>query len=320
MKFDGVRPIILVSKCIEIDSCRYNAQMVHNGFVKRLFEFVDFVCVCPEVEIGLGVPRKAISIFLDRDSSERFLIQRDSDLDCSKNMKDFCFKFVSGLEEIDGAILKGKSPSCGLYDVKVHDLDTKGFLKKEAGFFAEEVLKKFGDLPLEDENRLSNFEICEVWLFRVFTFARFRVALKNDNWGSLKEFFEKNFFVLFMFDSSCVEKLQVLIDSFKSDEKAKFFQDFSSLVVKSLNCDLKRENILVVLKRIFERFSSLVSYKEKLFFFEKLDLFKNGNVSLELVSSLLFEWAIRFDDEFLIKQTFFSVFPRELSSIKENFK
>ena len=56
------KPKILVSKCIEFDSCRYNGQMISSDFVKKLKKFVDFKPVCPEVEIGLGIPRNPIRI------------------------------------------------------------------------------------------------------------------------------------------------------------------------------------------------------------------------------------------------------------------
>jgi uncharacterized protein YbbK (DUF523 family) len=60
MENNFAKPKLLVSKCIEFDSCRYNGQKISSDFVKKLKKCVDFNPVCPEVEIGLGVPRNPI--------------------------------------------------------------------------------------------------------------------------------------------------------------------------------------------------------------------------------------------------------------------
>jgi uncharacterized protein YbbK (DUF523 family) len=55
MKF--AKPILLVSKCLEFDNCRYDGNRLNSPIVYKLQKFVDFIKVCPEVAIGLGVPR-----------------------------------------------------------------------------------------------------------------------------------------------------------------------------------------------------------------------------------------------------------------------
>ena len=57
-----VRPKVVISKCIEFDHCRYDGSMISSDFVKALKAHVDFLPVCAEMEIGLGVPRDTIRI------------------------------------------------------------------------------------------------------------------------------------------------------------------------------------------------------------------------------------------------------------------
>jgi len=56
------RPIVLVSKCLEFENVRYNGQLVRSRLVRDLIPMVDFVQVCPECDIGMGVPRDPIRI------------------------------------------------------------------------------------------------------------------------------------------------------------------------------------------------------------------------------------------------------------------
>ena len=54
--------MVIVSGCIEHNSCRWNGLMVASDTVRALKEHVEFRPVCPEVEIGLGVPRKPVRV------------------------------------------------------------------------------------------------------------------------------------------------------------------------------------------------------------------------------------------------------------------
>ena len=98
------RPKIVISKCIGFDPCRYNGEIVQDKFVARLEPHVEFVCVCPEVEIGLGTPRPPVRIVSSGDSFK--LIQPSSGLDVSERMLGFSRDFLDRLKEVDGFILK----------------------------------------------------------------------------------------------------------------------------------------------------------------------------------------------------------------------
>ena len=69
MKF--LRPKIIISKCLEFEACRYDGQIINNQYIKQLKEFIDFEPVCPEVEIGMGIPRDTIKIV--ENNNERLL-------------------------------------------------------------------------------------------------------------------------------------------------------------------------------------------------------------------------------------------------------
>ena len=112
-----LRPKIIVSKCLEFDACRYDGQLIKNKFIKNLKKFIDFIPVCPEVEIGMGIPRDTIRIIKNKE--ERLLFQPETGKDFSKKMDLFSKKFLNNLEIVDGFILKTDSPSCGVFSAKM---------------------------------------------------------------------------------------------------------------------------------------------------------------------------------------------------------
>ncbi|RMF90465.1 MAG: DUF523 domain-containing protein, partial [Nitrospinota bacterium] len=118
------KPVVVISKCLEIAPCRYNGEMITDSFVQKLAPHVTFIPVCPEVEIGLGVPRHPIRLVTSQ--GETRLIQPATGQDLSASMQAFSRDFLSTLDEVDGFILKSRSPSCGLRDSKRYPTVEKG--------------------------------------------------------------------------------------------------------------------------------------------------------------------------------------------------
>jgi len=112
------RPVVVLSRCLEFEPVRYNAQVIPNDFVRQLEPWVTFVLVCPELEIGLGAPRDPVRI-VAIDGRAR-LIQPTTDRDLTREMNEFSQSFLSSLGDVDGFLLKNRSPSCGISDVKVY--------------------------------------------------------------------------------------------------------------------------------------------------------------------------------------------------------
>lgn len=136
------KPIIVVSKCLEFDACRYNGEMVPDLTIRNLQPFVTFIPVCPEVEIGLGTPRETIRI-VEKNGANR-LVQPSIREDVTEKMNEFSNAFLQTLPEVDGFILKNRSPSCGTRDVKIYSGFEKGPVKgKGTGLFGGAVIKNF---------------------------------------------------------------------------------------------------------------------------------------------------------------------------------
>lgn len=115
------KPVILVSKCLGFEKCRWNRNSIENKFIKKLKPYVNFITVCPECEINLPTPRKPLKLVKDKEKGI-ILIQHETLKNLTKKMKNFSYEFSKNLKNInpDGAILKSKSPSCGVSDAKIY--------------------------------------------------------------------------------------------------------------------------------------------------------------------------------------------------------
>jgi uncharacterized protein YbbK (DUF523 family) len=153
----GEKPRVGISGCLLGDNVRYDGgNKWHRVIVEIVGPQVEWVPFCPEVEIGMGVPREPVNLVGLVDSPS--LLAARTGKNWSKEMKTFTRQKIQTLKEyrLNGYIFKNSSPSCGLKQVKVYEDQT---LNKWAplgvGVLAREFLLEFSDLPVADEKELS---------------------------------------------------------------------------------------------------------------------------------------------------------------------
>jgi uncharacterized protein YbgA (DUF1722 family)/uncharacterized protein YbbK (DUF523 family) len=169
------RPIrIGVSSCLLGEQVRFDGGHKRDNFlVNVLGAYVEWVPVCPELEIGLGVPRETIR--LERKGTLVHLVAPKSGSDHTKTMRAWAARRLKELarEDLSGYVLKSKSPSCGMERVPVYD-ENGVPAKNGRGLFAEALLERFANLPVEEEGRLNDPVLRENFIERVFAYHRLR--------------------------------------------------------------------------------------------------------------------------------------------------
>ena len=164
---------IAVSGCLLGEAVRYDGGHRRSETVAgALGEAFELVSECPEVGIGLGVPRPKIR--LERNPGEtRLLGSRGEDL--TPLMDDYARQAATRFDEarVAGIVLKSRSPSCGMGDVKLHE---RGAVISEdgTGVFASRIAAALPEAPRISEVDLDNPVRRDHWLTRVFALAEIR--------------------------------------------------------------------------------------------------------------------------------------------------
>jgi len=315
-----VKPKVLVSKCIEFESCRYNGGIISSEVVEALKDHVEFHPVCPEVEIGLGVPRKALRL-VRRDGEDR-LVQTETEKDCTEDMREFADEFFSELGDIDGAVLKNRSPSCGTNDVKVYaDLDKSGVIEQSAGIFGEAVNEHYPHRPVENEGRLRNFRIREDFYTALFAIARFRQNVESsDSISDLTDFQAAHKFLLMAYDQDKMRELGRIAANPNDRALDEVIKDYKKLLSKVLSESPSPGSHVNTLEHAYGYFSDDLKPREKSLFDDYIDDYRAGKVPLSTIISLVRSWIARFDQEYLESQRYFDPYPRELVDISDSGK
>ncbi len=200
------RPVVVSSRCLEFDSVRYDGTLIHCQTILDLGPFADIIPVCPEVEIGLGIPRDPIRIV--RIDGQKRLIQPKTLEDLTEKMDSFTDQFLENLPDVDGFIFKSGSPTIGVRNIKIYSaIENGSVIDHGAGFFAAKIIDRFPSRPIEENDRLRNPIIRHHFLTRLFALAAFREA-KDD----LQQF-HKNYYYLFnLFDPDLTADMETNLD------------------------------------------------------------------------------------------------------------
>jgi uncharacterized protein YbbK (DUF523 family) len=163
-----------VSACLLGQRVRYDGAHKRHALCEELARRVDFVAVCPEVELGLGTPRAPIRL-LAGEGGEVRLVAPSSGRDLTQPMTAFSAARVAGLraEGLDGYLFKSESPSCGLEGVEVWT--PEGAVEARGrGVFASALHLAWPELPLAEEGHLDDEPRRFEFLARVLAHARLR--------------------------------------------------------------------------------------------------------------------------------------------------
>jgi uncharacterized protein YbgA (DUF1722 family)/uncharacterized protein YbbK (DUF523 family) len=161
-----------VSSCLLGQKVRYDGGHKRDSFIAdMLARFVEFVPLCPEMEMGLGAPRD--SIHLAEIEGKLRLVNPKTQRDLTDTMTEWTRRRLKLMEKepLSGFVLKKDSPSCGMERVRVHH-DGKPPTKEGVGLFAKLLMARWPTLPVEEDGRLNDSRLRENFIERVFAYHR----------------------------------------------------------------------------------------------------------------------------------------------------
>jgi uncharacterized protein YbgA (DUF1722 family)/uncharacterized protein YbbK (DUF523 family) len=311
------KPKIFCSRCITFENCRWNGQIIASKEVERLKPYVDFITNCPEKEIGLGVPRD--SIRLAKVNGITRLIQPTTNKDVTDDMIEYAKQKFEIYRNVDGFILKNKSPSCGIDEVRVYDSpDSKSATEKARGVFGQCILTHFTGRPITDEGRLYNVRIWENFLTQIYMVAEFRNAKSIGTTHALIEFHTHEKMLLMAYNQALLHEMGNLLGNQEKKPIEDVFRMYEELFYRAIAEMPEYTAQINVLQHAMGYFKEKISAGEKQFFLMELENYRTGRIPLSVLIHILRSWIIRFDEPYLLQQYYFQPFPDELD-LQENF-
>jgi uncharacterized protein YbgA (DUF1722 family)/uncharacterized protein YbbK (DUF523 family) len=307
------RPLrIGVSSCVIGEEVRWNGGHSRQRYLTDMLgPFVEYVPVCPEVEVGMGVPRPTVRLV--REGETIRMIDPKNEVDWTSSMNRLSLSRASDLagEDLSGFVLKKDSPTCGVFRVRIYT-DT-GVERNGRGLFADALIQRMPYLPIEEEGRLNDARIRENFVERIFAYQRVK-DLFRPRWtvGDVVAFHTREKLLLRAHDERGYRELGKLVAEAKSVPRAAFADDYADRfmeIMKRPATVAKHVNVLQHMLAFLRWDDDEVGRAEMR---EAIADYKAGLVPLVVPVTLIRHLANRHERQILLDSSYLSPHPKEL--------
>jgi uncharacterized protein YbgA (DUF1722 family)/uncharacterized protein YbbK (DUF523 family) len=300
-----------VSSCLLGQEVRWDGGHKRDRFLAdALAPYVEWVPVCPEIEIGLGVPRPPIR--LEGEVGAPRLVAPSSRADHTERMVRFAQARVAALSRLNlaGYVLKKDSPSCGMERVPVHARG--GFRRQGVGLFARALMDALPALPVEEEGRLADARLRENFIERLFARQRwleFRAA--RPTVGKLVRFHTMQKLSVLAHDPDRYRGLGRLVAGAKRRSLGDVLDEYEHGFMAALRTLATRGRHVNVLEHVLGHVSDEISSAARAELVDAIADYRRGLVPLLVPITLLRHHVRRLEVESLADQVYLELHPRE---------
>jgi uncharacterized protein YbgA (DUF1722 family)/uncharacterized protein YbbK (DUF523 family) len=294
-----------VSSCLLGEKVRWDGNHKQDSVVKnqlgRIFEWVPS---CPEVEIGMGIPRE--SVLLTGSSKAPRMVGNNSGTDWTRRMNRYSNKRSAELAKMNvcGYIFKSKSPSCGIGHIPVTDKNGKT-QRNGRGLFSEALIRQCSLIPAEDEGRLHDARVRENFITRVFAYYRLKQLMSGRlSRKALVEFHTAHKFLLLAHSRKYYDALGKLVANPKQFSPSELKRRYADQFMQAFTYKTTTRKNSDVLHHMVGFFKKLLSEEEKRGVIDAVEEYRKGLIPLIKPVTLIQRYVRKHNIEYLANQIY----------------
>ncbi len=302
-----------ISSCLLGEQVRWDGGHKRDAYIHDLLgRYFEWVPVCPELEVGMGVPREPIH--LARNDGKQRLVGVQSGKDWTAAMRRYALRRVRQLERLDlsGYLLKKDSPSCGMERVRVHP--ARGPASRNGvGAFARVLMAEMPLLPVEEEGRLHDPSLRENFIERVFAYRRLRDWMNEGCTRSgLVVFHTAHKLLVLSHSPSHYRELGRLVAGAKQHTPLRLGKLYAALFMEALRAPATVKRHFNVLQHIAGYLKNHLSAREKKELEGILEEYRQGWIPLVVPLTLLSHHVNEHEIVYIRDQIYLNPHPKEL--------
>jgi uncharacterized protein YbgA (DUF1722 family)/uncharacterized protein YbbK (DUF523 family) len=304
---------IAISSCLLGNQVRYDAGHKHNAYITQtLGEYFEFVPFCPEVAIGLGIPRPPIRL-VSIDGSIRVRGVNKPQQDVTEALIENAEAVVRQLRNVSGYLFKTGSPSCGMERVKVYHAQSGHPLESSPGMFAATIMRALPELPVEEEGRLMDPRLRENFIERVFIYHRWHCCCANGMTpAALVDFHTRHKFSVLAHDEPSYRELGRLVAGAGERETGEAAGEYIRVLMRALAKIATAKQHANVLMHIMGFFKADIDSDDKAELLDLIDAYRQEQVPLLVPMTLIRHHLRVHPNDYLSGQYYINPHPREL--------
>ncbi len=303
-----------VSACLLGQRVRYNGGHKRDSYVMGTLDRVfTWVPVCPEIEVGMGVPRPVLRLVGTPDATR--MITTNSGEDWTERMQRYARKRVRALSGmgLHGYILKSRSPSCGMERVKIYS--DKGMpTHSGSGLFAAELQHNLHPLPIEEEGRLNDERIRESFITRVFCYYRWQTAVAAaGRAAALVSFHAQHKYLIMAYSPAALKELGQITASIKKMGLKTAKSAYRDILFETLRKPPTPRRHRNAMNHIAGHFRKILDAEDRQELHETIEASSNGAMPRLVPLTLLRHHARRHRVDYILDQVYLFPHPDELA-------
>jgi uncharacterized protein YbgA (DUF1722 family)/uncharacterized protein YbbK (DUF523 family) len=302
-----------ISSCLLGNAVRFDAGHKHSTYItKTLGEYFEFVPFCPEVAIGLGVPRPPLRL-VRVGGSIRVRGVRDPERDVTEALVENAAAVARELQGVCGYLFKKGSPSCGIERVKVYDADSGHPVNSSSGVYAGTIMQALPELPVEEEGRLMDPRLRENFVERVFIYHRWHCyCAAGMTPAALVDFHTRHKFCVLAHDEPAYRELGRLVAAAGKGDITATAGEYIRVLMKALARVATPKRHTNVLLHIVGYFKENLNREDKAELLEHIEAYRRELVPLIVPMTLIQHHLRCHPNEYIAAQYYLNPHPREL--------
>ena len=300
-----------ISSCLLGHKVRFDSGHKNNSYINNtLSEYFDFIPFCPEVDIGLGIPRETIRLVL-LDDKVHCVGSKNPDLDVTDRLKDCAEAQKPWQQNLSGYILKKDSPSCGMERVRLYKGDMPDRIG--VGIYAQKLMENFPDLPVEEEGRLGDAILRENFIQRVFIYARWqKLAVEGLSLQTLNRFHAQHKYIFMSHNQAMAKELGHWLAQAHAEDPSEVLPQYLTKMMTLLKLRASRKGHVNTLHHLQGYLKNFISADDKTELVDIIDQYRNGLLPLIVPITLLRHHFRRFPNDYITDSYYMKPHPKEL--------
>lgn len=301
-----------VSGCLLGQKVRFNGQHKFHWYINEILaKHFEYLSMCPELEVGMGVPRKTVRLVGDPENPD--MIEPISGKNWTSKMVSYSNKKIIKLRDLSGFLFKSGSPSCGAFRTKVYQKNGIP-LAKGRGIFADAFCKRWPLIPVEEEGRLNDAKLRENFLERVFAYHRLKTLrakpFKRADWI---KFHERSKFLLLSHSRKHYILLGQLVAQVAERTPSEFKDQYASIYMEAMGVKATLKKHSDTLQHILGFLKKIITSEQKADMLKSIENFRQGVYPLIVPITLLRHYITVNKIRYIEDQYYLQPHPENLS-------
>lgn len=300
-----------ISACLTGQEVRFDKSHKRSTFcMDALSEFVDYQTFCPEVAVGLPVPRPSIRQIKHEDMIK--VSRPDGTMDVTDALTEYGKAVAAKTDHLSGFIFCAKSPSCGMERVKVYSADGKGSDSSGIGMFAKQIMLNNPNLPCEENGRLNDAAIRENFVMRVFVYRQWQeLTAATVAKHTLTQFHAKHKYLLMTHHVETYKKLGNKLGTSTAPIE-QIAEQYIADLMAALSKNATRKGHCNTMMHLLGYFKKFLTASQKQELLENIEGYSKGLIPLFAPLTLFSHYLKEYPNDYLSKQSYFSPYPLQL--------